>query len=231
MQIDLWRNNLGNWEKANRPLIVTYGESGATDSRNDPVDTAVGWTHKFADTVPGEYGITTRDSAFGDSILTKDARPLDSTSNVLLEGYHNSSVYAENEQHKLEILVDDPNFFGSFNIVQRAEGCFNPDSRYSGATTLSTILDPSGHGELNFTSQGSPWDAEYEIDFLTGPIFSFDIFPSGGTSYSYTGPFVIEEGTYAVFHQTTPEPSSLAMLGGVALAGIGYAGSRMIRRK
>ncbi|MDP2925378.1 MAG: PEP-CTERM sorting domain-containing protein [Nanoarchaeota archaeon] len=33
-----------------------------------------------------------------------------------------------------------------------------------------------------------------------------------------------------VFHQTTPEPSSLAMLGGAALAGIGYAGSRMIRK-
>jgi len=250
LKVDLQKNigtrENPNWVSANAntpagvgPVKVIYA-SDAKAERNSVTDTydkAVGWTKLYSSTGNqatslGEFGLYTRGAAFGfngttstNDRMKEEGRPVDDKGNILIEGYRNSStaqpyVFAENEQLKLVFSTNDPEYFKTFNIIQREPYDFGNDSRYDSANnshnTLENIIDSTtGIGELAFTAQGCPmtfFGPGCELDAIIGQTFAFDIFPQGGSAYTYSGDTFYLDGGYHVYHTTTPEPSTLALL-------------------
>ncbi|MBR9703924.1 PEP-CTERM sorting domain-containing protein [Candidatus Pacearchaeota archaeon] len=258
LNIDVYRNGV----KGDKSFTLTYGEDGATDARNDVgLDVDFGKPRMFSDTLLGEFGVYTRPGAFEQPVLVRDARSNGGDGNVLIEGYHHSEKghFPEVDNWKLVFDTNDPSYFKNFSIVQRAPNTFFKDSRYDGVdsstpalsqeepyNTLDDIINESGHGELEFISQGTLWRDEFEFDMIPGaifdfgvaevdtdkgPAFSFDLFPDGGSPYEYTeNMFYVGEGMSANIHTKTPEPGTLGMLVGAGLVG-GYALLRRRKKK
>lgn len=249
MQVNFWKNNgLGTWTQSPDTLSIVYSnETGVSDSRNDSYDVkGPNWTNNFSNTTPGGTYIYTVGEPFSSDRNLTDARPLDSINPVLIELAHNST---DLNGGRLEFTTNDWEFYKDLRIQQRQPGCFNHDNG-SIEMRLEDILDLSGHGEIEFQSWNTtfPWEADLKFD--TGQYASFELIPKTGSEYVNPEdmPFVIMEGTYAVMfphvdsqpgmHAVTsvPEPGTLSLLaiaglGGAALAGIGYDGSRMIKGK
>jgi len=143
----------GEWVDGAKAVTITYGDDGATDLMSDVLDhnlAANEWPRRFASTSPGEYGLEIRDEAFGEFFLSTDARPENSTQNVLVEGYQNDETYPEGEpkgnyQWRLIWGSNSPEFFADFLLQQRAPLTFGEDDRYSPAIKLSEIFGGGGH--------------------------------------------------------------------------------------
>ncbi|MBT3199030.1 MAG: PEP-CTERM sorting domain-containing protein [Phycisphaerales bacterium] len=232
----------GNWATETSTLVVTYGELGATTGRADigiNGDTSVGWgDSKYLATEAGQFGVYSRGEPFGsgDDMLTQDARALTDTSNVLIETYTNQvfskpgawvvgETWNEGGVLEFEVLTDDKTFFDDFEIVQKEPGRFLNTSRTPDAIALGDLADwYEGQGSLAFGRVGCDWFADREVDWLTGPFASFDLIPAGGEPWLGTdAPLSVEPGTYAIAHDPTPEPSSIAIF---AVAGFGFCSRR-----
>ena len=212
----------GNYLGASDPLIITYGEIGATSSRNDSTDTVVPWySEKFSQTESGDYGIYTRSEPFGNmtETLTKDSRPEADNSNVLIESFTNN-VYERptewipgvtwNEGGKLEITVPNNNpYFDDFTLTQMDLASFNPRDGLAQMTVQDIdLLDgiDDGFGTLEFNRIGWTYTDSAEVDFLIGPHSSFILTPPTGQEWTnVNATTAFEEGTVPIMHPTTPQ--------------------------
>jgi len=240
----------GNWGDEDTTLILTYGENGVSVARNDPNtggigDESTGWgNEKFGETVTGEYGVYSRGTPFGsgDDMLVRDARPLNDTSNVLIEAYTNKvfddpiawvvgETWNEGGTLDFEVLSDDKTYFDKFQIVQKEPGRFLDQAGVD--TTLGSFM-VNGIGSLDFDRIGCDWIGDTEVDWWIGPFAGFDLIPvlpddTAGTPWSgLNGPLSVEQGTIAMGHPHTPEPSTLMVL---AIAGFGVCARRRKVRK
>ena len=241
----------GNWGvNEGTVFTLTYGENGASLARTDPNtsgigDAATGWgNEKFRETEERDHGVYSRGTPFGsgDDMLVRDARPLNDTSNVLIEAYTNQvfdqpgmwvvgETWNEGGRLEFEVISDDKTYFDKFEIVQKEPGRF---LEHAGVDTTLGSFMVNGIGSLDFDRIGCDWLGGTEVDWWIGPFAAFDLIPvlpddtEGDPWSGPDGPISVEAGAFAIGHPHTPEPSSLMLL---ALAGFGAcAGRRKSRR-
>lgn len=241
LKVDLLRNHGGNWDLESS-VVLSYSADG-TDARDDASDVSLGWDGTGFSNIPlGSSVISTIGAPYGMGAdrLSTDSVGLESVVDTLIEVSHNNSNF-ESARLAFEVLGDDVHTVDDFYFKQVLPGNF-AESSASNPIKMSDIL-VNGTGMIEFDSWvGSFGDGGFDAQYLSGAFADFILSPDNVFTTYDDNHLVVGPGAHAVLTVRSmedkaprilgvPEPSTLAMLGGIALAGIGIVGYNSVRRK